>query len=70
MREEVVFMELYSKLSEAEENIANGDQGIEFFEFTNKLRSKVHIPLNDKKVMKSACPYDCFDCCSFDVSIR
>lgn len=35
-------LELYSKLSETEENIANGDQGVELFEFANKLRSKVH----------------------------
>ena len=35
-------IELYSKLSETEENIANGDQGIELSEFANQLRSKVH----------------------------
>ena len=65
----MVFIELYFKLSEAEENIAKGDQGIEFFEDANKLRSNVHIPINDEKVMKSACPYDCFDCCSFDINV-
>ena len=35
-------IELYSKLSEAEEDMANGDKGIEFLEFASQLRSKVH----------------------------
>lgn len=35
-------IELYSKLSEAEENMANGDQGIELSEFASRLRNKIH----------------------------
>lgn len=35
-------IELYSKLTEAEEDIADGDEGIDFIDFANKLRGKVH----------------------------
>lgn len=35
-------IDLYSKFTEVEENIANGDDGLDFFEFANELRGKVH----------------------------
>lgn len=33
---------LYSKLGEAEEDLLNGDEGVDFFEFAKALRGKVH----------------------------
>jgi len=33
---------LYIKLAEAEEEIANGAEGEDFFEFAKQLRNKVH----------------------------
>lgn len=35
-------IELYSKLAEAEMEIASGSTGVDFFEFAKKLRTKVH----------------------------
>ena len=35
-------IELYAKLAEAEAEIANGAEGIAFFEFAKKLRADVH----------------------------
>ena len=35
-------LELYAKLAEAEAEIANGAEGIDFFEFAKKLRADVH----------------------------
>lgn len=35
-------LSLYSKLTEAEEDIGNGDEGMDFFEFAKKLRGKVN----------------------------
>ncbi len=34
-------LELYAKLAEAEAEIANGDEGEDFFEFAKKLRADV-----------------------------
>jgi hypothetical protein len=34
-------IELYAKLAEAEAEIANGDEGEDFFAFAKKLRSNV-----------------------------
>ena len=35
-------LSLYSKLTEAEEDIENGDEGMDFFEFAKGLRGKVN----------------------------
>jgi len=35
-------LDLYSKLAEAEVEIASGVQAVDFFEFANKLRGDVH----------------------------
>ena len=35
-------LSLYSKVTEAEEDIVNGDEGIDFFEFAKELRGKVN----------------------------
>ena len=35
-------LELYGKLAESEAEIASGTEGIDFFEFANKLRADVH----------------------------
>ena len=35
-------LEIYAKLAEAEAEIAMGAEGIDFFEFANKLRANVH----------------------------
>lgn len=35
-------LELYAKLAEAEAEIANGDEGEDFFAFAKKLRADVH----------------------------
>ncbi|NLI11211.1 type II toxin-antitoxin system Phd/YefM family antitoxin [Pelotomaculum propionicicum] len=35
-------LELYTKLAEAEAEIANGVEGKDFFEFAKKLRANVH----------------------------
>jgi hypothetical protein len=35
-------MELYAKLAEAEAEIANGDEGEDFFDFAKRLRADVH----------------------------
>jgi len=35
-------LELYAKLAEAEAEIAFGTEGVDFFEFANKLRAEVH----------------------------
>ena len=35
-------LELYSKLAEAEAEIAAGAEGMDFFEFAKKLRASVH----------------------------
>ena len=35
-------LELYAKLAEAEEEIASGVKGTDFFEFARKLRDNVH----------------------------
>ena len=35
-------LELYAKLAEAEAEIASGAEGIDFFEFAQKLRSEIH----------------------------
>lgn len=35
-------LSLYSKLTEVEEDIVNGDKGMDFFEFAKELRGKVH----------------------------
>lgn len=38
-------IELYSKLAEAETDIANGDEGVDFLGFANELRGKVHTTI-------------------------
>ena len=35
-------LELYAKLAEAEAEISSGAEGIDFFEFSKKLRADVH----------------------------
>jgi hypothetical protein len=35
-------IDLYAKLSEAEADLANGDKGVDFNAFAQKLRTKVH----------------------------
>ena len=35
-------LEKYARLAEAEVEIANGDEGVDFFEFAKKLRADVH----------------------------
>lgn len=35
-------LELYAKLAEAEEKIANGDVGVEFSSFAKQMRNNVH----------------------------
>jgi hypothetical protein len=35
-------LELYAKLGEAEAEIANGDEGLDFLKFAKKLRADVH----------------------------
>ena len=35
-------LELYAKLAESEAEIASGAEGIDFFEFANKIRADVH----------------------------
>jgi len=35
-------LELYAKLAEAEAEIASGAEGVDFFEFANKLKDEVH----------------------------
>jgi len=35
-------LNLYSKLAESEAEIANGDEGEDFFEAAGKLRKKIH----------------------------
>ena len=37
-----VQLELYAKLAEAEAEIASGAEGVDFFEFAQKLRCDVH----------------------------
>lgn len=38
----VAKLSLYSKLTEAEEDIMDNDEGMDFFEFTKELRGKVN----------------------------
>jgi hypothetical protein len=35
-------LELYAKLAQAEVEIISGAEGIDFFEYANKLREKLH----------------------------
>ena len=35
-------LELYSKLAEADVEIASGAEGVDFFEFAKKLRANIH----------------------------
>ncbi|MEF9839573.1 MAG: hypothetical protein RR791_01280 [Lachnospiraceae bacterium] len=35
-------IDLYTQLAEAEEDIINGDNGVDFFEFAKELRGKVY----------------------------
>lgn len=43
-------IDLYGKLAEAENEAASGEDGADFFEFAEKLRTTVHGKIQDKDI--------------------